>query len=966
MKMVIDMKYILDAVARQFLKCIKSHGGYAGCERCTVDGDYIDNRMTFLDLDAPLRTDQSFRDKEQPQHHKGISPLEEVNTSMISQVLLDPMHMVWAGVVKRLLDFWINVIGAWKLHHEVIELISYVFEFLRPYCPTDFNRKPRSLKYFKSFKCTELRRILLYDGILVFKYLVDENVYKHFLLLHSGINILCSKSMFDVKNDDALQYLRLFVSHSARIFGSKFVVFNVHSLIHLPSECMRVDMPLYEFSAFKYENKLKSIKETLRSGLHQLQQLARREEERKTDVVKLPSRTSHVYLSLGNLHVCGKSVDEHFRKLRAGKLTLKVGKSDSCFRSRGGEIAVVQDIVKRKRKVYLICQCFHTLEDFYQYPIPSSRLGIYKVSILVGERLISRLSSVQSKCYLMTYQDTIFYLAVCGSHIFSYRKDPREYMEVSLSAWLCGDIDDEMKGQTFWPKDDRNVMKLIQMEASHDPENWNTANIQVMRFYDTFAVARAAVPKFIDDSQYETDSQIVKTRIRKRTQRFISSSEDEDIPIRKVAKTAIPPPPAVQTGDTFSAKQHRNNTRKGQGLSKDEQKRKDREELLAKLKAARLDHAAKTTLAPLKSPSRSVVSPVKSAVSPLKSAVSPLKCVVSPTKCVKSPTKCVQSLAKSAVSLTNSPKLGNSPGTPTRSPWKVVSLTDLSPKEKDVEGELSGDSTRTEILDDNNNDLECYALSLDGSPNSSSKRPASNIAPESYPFNVNTWKDLPKTSQATAKSTDKSDPSKLPFSPISTGSERLGKRFGVLEVRMNRLEVLSRESAAKLDIVLMTLGRMKRQILPGEHKISLPQSMPKLPLETREQLNKFETFLGESDLNLTAACDYFSSYVKTCVLDAEQSSAMAILPKMLYNNLAELMNLEGGNGKIGFRHLNLYKVFQGTLQTAFPKSDFTVADNALYRWLKDASKRKKVPAKESPAGPSAKSKKPAPKKGSEQ
>jgi len=56
----------------------------------------------------------------------------------------------------------------------------------------------------------------------------------------------------------------------------------------------------------------------------------------------------------------------------------------------------------------------------------------------------------------------------------------------------------------------------------------------------------------------------------------------------------------------------------------------------------------------------------------------------------------------------------------------------------------------------------------------------------------------------------------------------------------------------------------------------------------------------------------------------------------------------------------------GTLQTAFPKSDLTVADNALYRWLKDASKRKKVPAKESPAGPSAKSKKPAPKKSSEQ
>ncbi|KAK3911415.1 hypothetical protein KUF71_004417 [Frankliniella fusca] len=44
--------------------------------------------------------------------------------------------------------------------------------------------------------------------------------------------------------------------------------------------------------------------------------------------------------------------------------------------------------------------------------------------------------------------------------------------------------------------------------------------------------------------------------------------------------------------------------------------------------------------------------------------------------------------------------------------------------------------------------------------------------------------------------------------------------------------------------------------------------------------------------------------------------------------------------KIGFRSLNIYKVFQGTLQGAFPKSDLKVADDALYKWLKDAKWRK--------------------------
>ncbi|KAK3922597.1 50S ribosomal protein L13 [Frankliniella fusca] len=53
--------YILDAQARSFVKCCIRHNGYAGCEKCVVWGDSRDNRMIFEDLDAPLRTDESFK-----------------------------------------------------------------------------------------------------------------------------------------------------------------------------------------------------------------------------------------------------------------------------------------------------------------------------------------------------------------------------------------------------------------------------------------------------------------------------------------------------------------------------------------------------------------------------------------------------------------------------------------------------------------------------------------------------------------------------------------------------------------------------------------------------------------------------------------------------------------------------------------------------------------------------------------
>ena len=60
--------FLCDAPARQFLKSIKSHNGYNGCERCEVEGQSIERRMIFHDLTAPLRTDAKFCGMDYPEH----------------------------------------------------------------------------------------------------------------------------------------------------------------------------------------------------------------------------------------------------------------------------------------------------------------------------------------------------------------------------------------------------------------------------------------------------------------------------------------------------------------------------------------------------------------------------------------------------------------------------------------------------------------------------------------------------------------------------------------------------------------------------------------------------------------------------------------------------------------------------------------------------------------------------------
>ncbi|GBO17892.1 hypothetical protein AVEN_157477-1 [Araneus ventricosus] len=52
--------FVCDDPTRAFLKCIKNHNGYFGCEKCCQKGKWDNNRMTFPDFNAPKRKDSDF------------------------------------------------------------------------------------------------------------------------------------------------------------------------------------------------------------------------------------------------------------------------------------------------------------------------------------------------------------------------------------------------------------------------------------------------------------------------------------------------------------------------------------------------------------------------------------------------------------------------------------------------------------------------------------------------------------------------------------------------------------------------------------------------------------------------------------------------------------------------------------------------------------------------------------------
>lgn len=257
--------YILDAPARQFVKGIHNHNSAFCCEKCTVQGARYRNRQIFLHDNAPLRTDESFKNREQLEHHKYDSPLERLQCGMVSTFRLDPMHLVYAGVFKRWLQFLFGtIITRGKINNRAQYNLSLEMLHCSPWVPIEFNRRPRSFYELSKYKATELRRILLYDGVRIFKNTLPLNTYKNYLLLHSAIFILSSSTLVQDPNmlNVAQDILKEFVKHSSQVFDKCFIVYNVHCLIHLVDEC-RKHGTLESFSAFKFENFIIAYYETI-------------------------------------------------------------------------------------------------------------------------------------------------------------------------------------------------------------------------------------------------------------------------------------------------------------------------------------------------------------------------------------------------------------------------------------------------------------------------------------------------------------------------------------------------------------------------------------------------------------------------------------------------------------------------------------------------------------------------------
>lgn len=398
--------FICDAPARAYIKGIKGHTGYYGCDKCEVEGSTVQNRVVFLETDCRKRTDESFRSRRNEDHHRLTElKLEEIpGLDMIENFPVDYMHLVCIGVTKKFLTFLVKgKPGAQKLTSLQIRSISTKLKLISTRCVCEFARKPRGLEDMDRWKATEWRQFLLYSGFVVLKDIISPESFMLFKCLATAIRVLCSRQHYIELNEYANSLLLFVVQGFHDLFGAESVSYNVHSLSHLAADSLRLGV-LDDFSAFKFESKLGKLKRLIRSPKKPLVQIVNRLNEIKLTEYCVPKLDEP---KLKRRHNSGpllpNIIGVQFRCLTLGTFTLKCKagnySADSFLLTTGAALFQLMNLCEvQDKEIRLLGYIFNKSNQLFDRPCDSSvlNLAIYENS---HSGLVSiTLDKVKCKC----------------------------------------------------------------------------------------------------------------------------------------------------------------------------------------------------------------------------------------------------------------------------------------------------------------------------------------------------------------------------------------------------------------------------------------------------------------------------------------------------------------------------------------------------------------------------------------
>ena len=422
--------FICDFPAMAFIKCILNSNGFVGCTKCFVRGLTVQRTRVYHDLNAKLRTDENFRKKEQPEHHKGDGLLLKVpNLDLVKNFPLEPMHVIFINVVKKLCSVWrkgkkrycqvqikrgrktVTVFRKKarrgnKMTAAAVQGVEDKICAINKCKPKEFARILDLFSDSDSWKATQCRQFITYSAPVVMKGILSDDLYDHMLKLHMACRIMTSEYLCAQYLDEAQVLLTTFVRKCKFLLGIDFTTQAVHALIHLVADC-REHGTLDSFSAFLFESFQAELRKLIRGYARPLQQIWKRlGEQRKDglspiidsqkDVISQLRRAKHCYGP-----TCGREGADHYFSLSYRNMFLSVKSTDNTLCLDDGSIIRASNFLKDGSLWFVVGRMFKTCTDFYPN---SSKVFVWKVQGLSSHDFIWELDRISGKAVLYPHK----------------------------------------------------------------------------------------------------------------------------------------------------------------------------------------------------------------------------------------------------------------------------------------------------------------------------------------------------------------------------------------------------------------------------------------------------------------------------------------------------------------------------------------------------------------------------------
>lgn len=406
-----------------------AHSSVPECDPgCTSGGCWDDEEeniagcedMNFSD-DEENDAEMIFADKQYIKHRTLL--LKIPNFDVVHCVVLDYLHLVCLGVMDKLLEIWKREKDI--LSDEQMKRVDELLTAAQDYFPVEFQRRPETLENLSYWKGTQYRDFLLYTGIAVLRGSMYNCFLQNFIYLVVAIRVMVRKVPHGKKGyqkiiaNNARQCLLQFVKQSIELYGPEFVIYNVHSLIHLPDD-YELFGPLDTSSAYMFESFNGKIKKYVNGGsADPLQQIVNVYSDRlglgefcnereHWDEVEEFFEQPQAFDRRRSFFNFEDIDDEHYDQYLQLKFQNFVLRSDndrdnSCTISTptGVRFVKVENILKKRDtdEYFIIGKFYEEVRSMFDTPCSSLEVGMALCSKPTTQSHMFPISQLQNKCF---------------------------------------------------------------------------------------------------------------------------------------------------------------------------------------------------------------------------------------------------------------------------------------------------------------------------------------------------------------------------------------------------------------------------------------------------------------------------------------------------------------------------------------------------------------------------------------